>query len=171
MSFMIPELSFVLQWTKHPPAEFDPSGLEYSSVDGRSSYPVSQRGLDRGAGMQSPQHDHRGDGGACELGRDIGSNAGKAQHLDMQHLASRTRRVEVFAHRGLLDHVGVALELVADGGPDEIGPVRVETILDHQIDVPEIDIAEIDGDLLAVGGLRSELMNVIGHGVCHPYTI
>ena len=56
----------------------------------------------------------------------------------MQHLAGAARRFEIFAAeipqpevqafpgRGPLDDVCVALELVADGRLDEIGPVRVE---------------------------------------------
>src|SRR5258707_8863694 len=97
--------------------------------------------------MQRPQYDHRGDRGTRELGSDVRSNAGETEHLDMQHLAGRTRRIEVlatimpqpeveiFPYGGLLDYIGVALELVADRGPDEISPVRVETVLNHQIDM------------------------------------
>jgi hypothetical protein len=53
----------------------------------------------------------------------------------VQHLSNYTRRLEIFAivvpqtkvqffsDRGLLDHVGVAFELVAYCGSNEIGPV------------------------------------------------
>ena len=34
--------------------------------------------------------------------------------------------------------VGVAFELTADGGPNEIGPVRIETFLHHEVDLPEV---------------------------------
>jgi hypothetical protein len=38
----------------------------------------------------------------------------------------------------------VPFELVADCGSNEIGPVRVEALLNHQIDVAQVDVAEID---------------------------
>ena len=56
--------------------------------------------------------------------------------------------VQALSGRGLLDHVGVPVELIADGGPDEIGPIRVESLLDHQVDMAKVDEAEIDRDLL-----------------------
>jgi hypothetical protein len=37
----------------------------------------------------------------------------------------------------------VTFELVADGRPDQIGPVRIESFLHHQIDLTEVDIAMI----------------------------
>ena len=55
--------------------------------------------------------------------------------MDMQHFSSATRRFQIFAavvpqaevqtlaDRGLLDDVGVAFELIADCGSNEIGPV------------------------------------------------
>ena len=93
----------------------------------------------------------------------------------MQHLAGALRRFEILAaviaqpevqalpDRGLLDDVRVAFELVADSRPDEIGPVRIEPFLHHEIDVTEVDIAKVDRDLLGVGGPGSQLAHVIGH--------
>jgi hypothetical protein len=65
------------------------------------------------------------------------------------------------------DHVGVAFELIADCGSNEIGPVRVETLLHHEVDLPEVDVTEIDRDLLAVG-LWAELM-YLGHNIAIRY--
>ena len=60
--------------------------------------------------------------------------------------ASRSSRLEVaqaeiqtFSGCGLLDHVCVTLELVADGRSNEIRAVRIETFPYHQVDVPQID--------------------------------
>src|SRR5581483_6409105 len=61
------------------------------------------------------------------------------------------------------DHVGMTFELVADRGPDEIGAVRVEPFLHHQVDLTEIDKTEIDRDLFGIGGLWSDFINVAGH--------
>jgi hypothetical protein len=127
--------------------------------------------------MQGSQHEDRRDGGTSKLGRDIRRDPRKAQHMDSQHFAGATRRFEIFAavvpqtevqtlaDRGLLDHVGMAFQLIADCGADEIGPVRVETFLHHEVDLPEVDVAEINRDLLAVTGFGAELLYNVSHGV------
>ena len=56
------------------------------------------------------------------------------------------------AGHGLARHLGVAFGLVADGGADEIAAVGVDPFRDEQVDMAEIDEAEIDRDLLAVAG-------------------
>jgi hypothetical protein len=93
----------------------------------------------------------------------------------VQHLAGAPRRFEVFPAempqtevqavpgRGLLDDVGVPLELVADRRPDEIRPVRIEPLLHHQIDLTEVDIAKVDRDFLGVGDLWAQLAYIVGH--------
>ena len=53
----------------------------------------------------------------------------------------------------LLDDVSVTFELVPDRRPDEIGTVRVEAFLNHQIDVAKVDIAKIDRNFSVSGGL------------------
>ena len=80
--------------------------------------------------------------------------------------ASRAEIEPAAAHR-LLDRGVVAIELVADGGPDEIGAIGIESLRHQEVDLPQIDIAQVDGDLLAVARLRSKLLNVIGH-LRHP---
>ena len=99
--------------------------------------------------------------------------------MDLQHFSGSTRHFEIFAavvpqtevqtlaNRGMPDHVGVAFELIADCGSNEIGPVRVETLLHHEVDLPEVDVTEIDRDLLAVG-LWAELM-YLGHNIAIRY--
>ena len=81
----------------------------------------------------------------------------------MQHLSGAPRRFEILARvvsqaelqslsdRRLLDHVAVPVELVADRRADEVGAVGIEAFLHHQVDMAEVDIAQIDRDLLAVG--------------------
>ena len=142
-------------------------------------HPVGQSGLDRRTGAQGSQHHDRLDGGAGKLRRDVRGDAGKAQHMDVELLAGGAHRFEILAavvaqtevqalvgHRAL-QRIGVALELVADRGADEVGAVRVEALLHHQVDLPKVDVAEIDRDFLAVAGLRSQLMHV----ACHLLTI
>src|SRR5260221_1337471 len=151
------------------------ASFDSATIERPSSRPVGERGLDRRTGVQRSQHDDRGDRRASELRRDIGGDTGEAKHLDVQHLSGCTHRFEVFSavvpqtevqtlsDRGLLDHVGVAFELVTDCGSNEIGPVRVKALLNHQIDMTKVDIADIDRDFLAVTGLWSQLMDVLGH--------
>src|SRR6185437_4530263 len=57
----------------------------------------------------------------------------------------------------------------ADGRPDEIGPVGIEPFLHHQIDLTEVDIAEVNRDLLGVGGLGPQLADVVRHNGRHPF--
>jgi hypothetical protein len=147
-----------------------------------SPHPVGQHILDRRTGVEGPEHANCGDGGARELGRDVQSDAGKAEHMDFQHFPGSTRSFKIFAaivtqtkvqplaDCGLPDHVGVPFELIANCRPDEIGPIRVETFLHHQIDLPEIDMTEIDRDLLAVSGFWTEVMYIRSHAF-HPYII
>ena len=59
--------------------------------------PVGQSGLNCWAGAQGSQHDDRLDRGAGKLGRDIMSNAGKAQHMDVKRLAGGMHRFEILA--------------------------------------------------------------------------
>jgi len=55
------------------------------------------------------------------------------------------------AHHGALDRVLMLIELAADGGPNEVGAVLVETFLDQEVDLAEIDNAHVDGDLFSFG--------------------
>jgi hypothetical protein len=123
--------------------------------------------------MEFPQHRDRGNGGAGQIGRDVLGDGRQAKNVDVQHLARAPRGFEILAAvisqpevQTLSccrprDYVSVAFELVADGRPDEIGPIRVEPFLHHQIDVTEVHIAEVDRDLLGVRGLRSQLAYVL----------
>src|ERR671913_1778417 len=136
---------------------------------------VGEGGLDRGAGVQRAEHDDRADRGAGELGRDVRGDAGEAQHADVEPQAGVAGRlelraavvaqaeVEALALRGPRGRVGVALELVADGGADEVGAVGVEPLPDQEVDAAEVDVAEVDGDLLAVGGLGPRFLDVADH--------
>src|SRR5260370_6462666 len=125
--------------------------------------------------MEGPQHRDRGNGGAGQIGRDVLGDGRESENVDVQHLAGAPRHFEILAAVisqpevqtlsgcRLLDDVCVAFELVADGRPDEIGPVRVEPFLHHEIDVTEVDIAEVDRDLLGIRGLGSQLAYAISH--------
>jgi hypothetical protein len=59
--------------------------------------------------------------------------------------------------------------LVADRRTDEIRAITVETIAHEQVHAAEIDEAEVDGDLLAVGVFGSRLGEDVRH--CRPFSI
>ena len=98
-----------------------------------------------------------------KLGRDVLGDAGKAQNVDVQHLTGSPRgfeilaavipqtEVQTFSGRGLFDDVCVPFELIANCRANEIGTVRVEPLLHHEIDVTEVDITQIDRDFFGIG--------------------
>ena len=47
--------------------------------------------------MQGSEHGNRGDGGAGEIRGDVLRDAGKAEDVDVQHLAGSLRRLEIRA--------------------------------------------------------------------------
>ena len=68
--------------------------------------------------------------------------------------------------------VVVAIELISDRGPDEVGAVGIKPLMHQEVDVAEIDIAEIDCDLLAISRLRPQLLYLAGHclpSIYHPH--
>lgn len=127
--------------------------------------------------MKSPQYRDRADGGTGEIGRDVLSDGREPQNVYVQHFAGAMCGFEIFpaemsqtkvqAVSGgrLLDDISVTFELVADRRPDEIGPVRIEPFLHHQVDLTEIDIAKVDRDFLGVGHSWARLRHVTGHNV------
>jgi hypothetical protein len=140
---------------------------------------IGQRCLDFRAGVQGSQNRQRSDGGARQIGRYIGGNTDQAEHVQIECLPLGAHGFEVgarivaqseierVARDALLDDIGMLVELIANGGADEVRAVRIEALVHHQVDLPEIDVAEVDGDLLKVTRLRSKLAHV-GY---HPDTI
>src|SRR4029079_2220637 len=74
------------------------------------------------------------------------------------------------AYDGLLDHVCVPFELIADSGADEVSTVRIKTLAYHQVDMPQIDVSEVHRNFLGVTGLLTQIVNNRGH-CFHPCTI
>src|SRR2546426_12290123 len=71
--------------------------------------------------------------------------------------------LQALSGRGLLDHLGVPFELVANCGTDEIRAVRVEPLLYHQIDTAQVDVAEIHRNLLGIPRLGSQFLHISSH--------
>jgi hypothetical protein len=80
----------------------------------------------------------------------------------MEQLSGRAHRFQIFTAEmpqaelhffsgyRLLDRVSMSFELIPDGGANEVGAVRVKPLLNHQIDVTEIDMTKVDRDFLAI---------------------
>ena len=122
-----------------------------------------------------PEHRQGADGLQREFRRDVRGDADQADDLDVKHFAGGPRRLK-FDHPELeqadLERVPVdraryllrlAVQLVADRRPDEVGPVREEAFLDQQIDPSKIDIAKVDRNLLAVGNAPPQLHHFFRH--------
>src|SRR5436190_2220586 len=125
-----------------------------------------QRSLDGRAGVECAEHGNRLDRLQCQRRRNVVGNADESQYVDAQPRSRFPGRFEI-APRELLQtqhecapsnrlaqRIGMGGELIADGSANQVRPVRVEALLDKQVDLAEIDSAKIDGDLFAVGGPR-----------------
>ena len=108
----------------------------------------------------------------------VGRDPRQPDHPHVQHLAGGPRRLEI-GHPELaqpeLEHLpldgprhlgGMGRELAADRRADEVGAVRVEALLDEQVDPPQIHVAEVDRDLLGVAAAKHP--DVVAH---HPLAI
>ena len=110
-------------------------------------------------GTQRAQHFDRINGCQRQLGAHVSGDGGQAEHTDLKPLPGRLRLAQVLRaqvvdaeHQGLarnhlLDDLDVACELVADRRANQVGAVGVEAFVDQQIDLAEVDTAQVDGDL------------------------
>src|SRR4029079_7844150 len=123
---------------------------------------IGERGLDLLAGVQRAEHGDRVDGRRSECRRYVRRDAGKPDHLDVQLLTRGLHGLQIrprvmpqaelerVPHDALLDLVPMGRKLVTDRRADEVGAVGVEAFLDQQIDMAEVDIAQIAGDLFGL---------------------
>src|SRR5690606_34852431 len=116
---------------------------------------VAQRRLYRRTRLQGTEDPNGGDGFARQFGWDAGVDDRQAQDLDVDGPAGRSRRLQVLpavpaqaevevtlGHR-FPDGIAMAIEQVPDRRPDQVGAVGVESFLYQQVDMPQVDIAEI----------------------------
>ena len=67
----------------------------------------------------------------------------------------RQPKFELPARHRLTDCVVLPFELVSNGCADEVSPIGVEAVPDHQVHASEIDEAKVHRDFFAVGRLWS----------------
>ena len=138
-------------------------GARAGGTGGPSGHARLQRCLHGGWGLKGSEHVDGADRSKREFGRDVRLDDDEAEDLDRERLSgfddsfqlgagvAADAEVELPALDGLADGLTVSRELIADGGPDEIGPVRIEPFGNEKVDLAEVDRPEIDGDLLAFG--------------------
>ena len=74
------------------------------------------------------------------------------------------------ADDSLLDHVRMSFELIADGRANEVGAVRIKTLVHHQIDVTQVDVPEVHRNFLGITGFLTQIVDNRCH-LYHPYSI
>ncbi len=126
--------------------------------------------------MKGSEHGKRGYSRTGEFRGDVVRDTRKTQHANIEHvprvahgfevLAAEMPQAEVnaFARDGLADDIGVALDLIADGGSNEVGAIGEEAFLDQKVDMTEIDKAKVDRDFFSFARLRA----CVGHWADHP---
>src|SRR5580698_3700851 len=105
---------------------------------------------------------------------------GEAKYLDVKRLAGGQHRFEVspcvasesqlklVAGDRCLDRILMTVQLIPNGSPNEVGSVRVKAFLHKEIDLTQVNTAQIDRDFLTVGSLRSKLAYIVDHHSAIP---
>ena len=121
---------------------------------------IAQGCLDGGAGLQSAENLYRSNRCPRQIGRHVRCDDSQTEDLNVKHLARSPHCLKAFtaeppqtkihcpSRETLLDRLVMTVELIADGGPDEVGAVGVESLLHQEVDMAKIDVAEINRDLL-----------------------
>ena len=68
-------------------------------------------------------------------------------------------KLQRMPHDRFPDLLAMGRELIADRRANEIRAVRIKALLHQQVDMAEVDVAEIDRDLLGVARPVAELVN------------
>jgi hypothetical protein len=121
---------------------------------------VSKSSFDFRARMKCPEDRDRCDRGSCQLGRDVGGNGEKSKDAKIELLAGCAHffelvpieqpksEIERVPRYSLVDDARLPRDLVANCGADEIGSIGVKSLINEKIDLPEINVPEVDRYLL-----------------------
>jgi hypothetical protein len=149
------------QW----PASPQPHAWRTGGLLRGSGGAVSQRRFHGRASLESSEHLHGCDGGAGEFRRDIVGDGSEAENLDEKRCPGIAGRLEILplvvrqpelelpaGHR-VADRVLMPFELVSNGCADEVSPIGVEGVPNHEAHAPEIDEAQVDRDFFSLSGV------------------
>ena len=71
--------------------------------------------------------------------------------------------LKLASSNGLLDRIVMAVELIANGCPNEVGSIGVESLLHKEIDLTQVYTSQVDSYLLSIGRPRPKFAYVVGH--------
>ena len=113
--------------------------------------------------MQGTQHVDRLDGRQRQLRADVVGNRCQAEHTNLQLLPAGLLGAQVLgaevvkaeyehlARYRLLHNLGMGVELIANGCANEVASVAVKALGHQQIELAQVNEAEVERDLLGVG--------------------
>jgi len=153
-------------WTTGNSRSSSSSGSRSGSRPGKLIHSASAA-LTAGEAWNAPSTTTEAIVASASSGVTSGCNAGKAQHVNVETLFGVSHQLQVLPRKMLqaqrqcpaanrvMHGLGVESQLVADCCADQIGLIRVKAFFDQQIDLAEVDRAEIDGDPLCLAALRT----------------
>src|SRR5262245_56579769 len=145
----------------------------------QSANAIGQRALDFLGRVQRAQHGDRFDGRQREPWRYVSSDTGESQYLDVQFFTGRSDRLQIrsgevaeselqrMPPNRFLDFLPMPRKLVADRRPNEVGTVGIESFLNQQIYMAEVDVTQVDRNLFRLACSVAESMNLGSHR-CSP---
>src|SRR5262249_49393515 len=136
---------------------------------------IGQRALELFAGVKGTKHRDRFNGRQSKRGRHVGGNGGEPEHLDVKlftrgfdGLEIRARivpetKLQRMPHDRFPDLLVMGRKLVADGRANEVRAVGIKAFLHQQIDMAEVNVTQVDGDLLGFARSIAEPLNFSCH--------
>src|SRR5262249_9423748 len=137
---------------------------------------IGQRALDLFAGVQGAKHRDRCNERQRKRRRHVGGNGGEPEHLDVKLFTGGFDGLEIRArivpktklqrmpHDRFPDLLAMGRKLVADGRANEVRAVGIKAFLHQQIDMAEVDVTQVDGDLFGFARSIAEPLNSNGRG-------
>src|SRR5215831_15114189 len=154
---------------------FISSVLEGVRISCGSPDAIGQRALDLFAGVKGAKHRDRFNGRQSKRGRHVGGNGGEPEHLDVKlftrgfdSLEIRARivpetKLQRMPHDRFPDLLAMGRKLVADGRANEVRAVEIKAFLHQQIDMAEVNVTQVNGDLFGFARSIAEPLNFSCH--------
>src|SRR5689334_8892052 len=142
---------------------------------GASAHAIGECVFDLLAGMKGAEHGDRFNGRHSKRSAHIGCEARQPEHLDVKLLAGGFHRLQILArvvpqaelervpHDGLFDFLAMSRKLVADRRANKVRSVGIKALVDQEIDMAEVDITEVDGDLFGLARFLAKTLDLCSH--------
>src|ERR1700683_1687493 len=92
---------------------------------------------------------------------------GRLHGLEVLPTVAPQSKIQLLSRDGVLENIVVAIQLVPNRRSNEVRAIRIKAVPNHQVDVAKIHVTEVDGNLLSVGGARTEFVN-LRHYILFP---